>query len=121
MLKLKCDKCGSENIGRRTDRRGLYEAYCENCGAFIKKLSMAELGESFEEELQEKDAEILRRGAEIMTLKIDLGKNGPEDRPLCKWCTERYGYQFGLSWIPLDDIKFCPQCGRRLQESDRKY
>lgn len=107
---ITCKKCGSTNIDLRLDDRGVAHAYCKDCGAHIKIMSTTEVMDFYTSQL----------------VKYEQQPKEEKDQPLCKYCTERYVMVQGnpsvrQQYVPLTDIKYCPMCGRRLREDDRKY
>lgn len=121
MLELKCKKCGSSSYELRTDKRNCQQAWCRDCGSFIKALTMVEYGSLFHDEIAELTEENERLEAELREARAVTARLNSDERPLCRWCTENYGFKMGLSWVPMDDVQFCPRCGRKLKPSDRNY
>ncbi len=111
---MKCPKCGYTGIEIRRDARGVAEAHCEKCGAYIKKLSTGEVLDYFEN---------LQLIAEPKDDKAEEPKK--EQKPPCRYCTEHYFYRRGSIRTRAADIpiqhKFCPMCGREIQDSDWNY
>ena len=105
-METKCNKCGGEHLGLRTDKRGIAEYYCEDCGAGQGKVSSADLVAIINASKKPQEAE-----------KIN-------DAPPCRYCTEDYFFRrgrMGNQYIPID-ITFCPMCGRKVhKEKDRRY
>ena len=104
---ITCKKCESTNIELRLDDRGVAHAYCKDCGAGGRIVSTVEIIEYYKEKAAAMEA-------------------AKAEKPPCKYCTERYVMVMGnpsvrQQYVPLDDIKYCPMCGRRLREDDRKY
>lgn len=107
---MKCSKCGAESITMTKDSRGIPEARCNGCGAFIKKMSTSEVIEYFES----------REG-----LGADSSAELPAKtvKPKCRYCTENYFMRqgrLGTIYTPVE-TKFCPMCGREHQSGDRDY
>ena len=110
-LKLsECPSCGSDNIGIRTDKRGVAEYYCEDCGKGLGKASSADL---------------------VGIIDLLISDNEPRkqsvERPKmpCKYCTERYvmlqgTLQTRVIQVPIEPV-YCPMCGRKLSEHDKDY
>ena len=109
-----CDKCGSTKYKISTDARGVASAFCDECGAFIKKMSTIEVTEYYESRLQ-----TIAPPQEVVA---DIDKK-EEDKPLCKYCTETWGYRVGRlgHTFRIMDTKFCPMCGRKLLPTDKDY
>ena len=105
---LKCSKCGHAHIGIRTDKRGVAEYYCEDCGAGQGKASSADLVFLIN----------LMRDSEERP-EIPEPKKAP-----CKYCTEDYFTRIGrlgTVYVPIDN-KYCPMCGREIdREKDRGF
>lgn len=107
---MECNKCGCTKIQIAFDSRGLAEARCADCGALIKKMKTQEVSDYYE-------AKIADLAGSTLTV--------PKKRPPCRYCTEKYVMVRGSlreirQYIPVD-VKFCPICGRELEESDRAY
>lgn len=103
---MKCPKCGAESITMTKDSRGIPEARCAECEAFIKKMSTAEVIEYFESREQN-----------------TTEKPEPTVKRKCRYCTENFFMRMGrlgTIYIPIDS-KFCPMCGREHQKGDRDY
>jgi len=103
----KCTKCGCETINVTRDSRGLASAFCSECGAFIKKMSTNEAFDFYENKLKTMQ--------EVPVEKVD--------KPMCKYCTERYAIVSPYATIrpTVIDAKYCPMCGRELKATDRDY
>ena len=109
---MKCPKCGHTGIEIERDARGVAEARCEKCGAYIKKLSTREVIDYYENlQLIEEPREEVERPK--------------EQKAPCRYCTEHYAIVMGSMrearrYIPIEH-KFCPMCGREIMESDWAY
>lgn len=104
LKELACSKCGGQHIGLRTDKRGVAEYYCEDCGAGQGKASSADL------------VELIR-----LLRQEPVAKPAAKPAP-CKYCTEDYFYRLGrlgVTYVPID-ASYCPVCGRKTdREKDR--
>lgn len=111
-----CKRCGCEQDALlKKDSRGVVDAYCCQCGAYIKKVSSAELLDL----LNETNAAAKANIGEAKKVAVS-----DEKRPPCRYCAERFFYQYGRMGViykPLDDAKFCPMCGRELDGHERDY
>lgn len=109
-----CKKCGKEVAAElRKDNRGVVDAYCPECGSHLKKMSSAELLD----EIVARDKVI--EDSKRPVVSADLRPSTP-----CKYCGERFFYQFGRLgniYLPLEDAKYCPMCGRTLTGHERDY
>ena len=109
-----CSSCGSNKVGIRTDKRGVAEYYCEDCGKGLGKASSADLVGIID---------LLRADN---APKQRASKPEPKDeRPPCKYCTERYvmlqgNIQTRVIQVPIEPV-YCPMCGRKLSIHDRDY
>ena len=115
---MKCPKCGSEKTTLIQDKRGIPEAHCAECSAYIKKMSTGEVISYFSEKLSGN----LDSKSEDREPDKESGRKTP-DRGPCKFCTENYFTRrgrLGTIYYPVE-AKFCPICGRELKESDRNY
>lgn len=116
-MKLKCRKCGMSEITLARDRRGLVEAHCGTCKSFIKKMTVGEVSEYYEEELA-----ALKGNGTVADVNLEVIEP-PAPKQMCRYCTEYYAMRkgrFGSIYQPID-AKFCPMCGRELLPSDRDY
>lgn len=106
-----CTSCGGNNIGLRTDKRGVAEYYCEDCGKGLGKASSADLVG-----LVVKLEELIEDNA---PKRITIAEHV---KPKCKYCTEQYYYRqgrLGTVYVQVEH-KFCPMCGRPFdKEKDR--
>ena len=104
MNDMKCNKCGSGNFWVRTDKRGVAEYYCEDCGAGQGKVSSADLV--------------------AMLIATRASADKPKKKQICKYCTEDYFTRIGrlgTVYVPIDN-KYCPMCGREIdREKDRGF
>ena len=82
---MKCPKCGSEKTILIQDKRGIPEAHCAECSAYIKKMSTGEVISYFSEKLSGN----LDSKSEEREPDKESGKKTP-DRGPCKFCTENY-------------------------------
>ena len=109
---MKCPKCGHTGIVIKRDARGVAEAHCEKCGAYIKKMSTGEVIDYYE-------------NLRLLDETEEPKEEPKEKRPPCKYCTEHYFIRRGSIHTRIEDIpiehKFCPKCGREIQESDWAY
>jgi len=109
-----CKKCGKDVAAvLKKDSRGVVDAYCPECETHLKKMSSAEIMDLLYEAVKHIDE------LEKPSVSADLGPSMP-----CKYCGERFFYQFGRMgniYLPLDDAKFCPMCGRELTGKERDY
>lgn len=115
---MKCTKCGHTGIVVKRDSRGIPAAYCEKCDSFIKKMSTGEVLDYYENLLLLYESESRGEAREQEQSK--------QSKPPCKYCTEHYFFRRGgLRSTRLEDVpiqhKFCPMCGREIQESDWAY
>ena len=114
MKEFKCKKCGSEDIGLRTDKRGVAEYFCEKCGAGQGKASSADLVQIIYDINEARWMEAAVMGSSSLT----------ENRPPCRYCTEDYFTRIGrlgTVYVPIDN-KYCPMCGREIdREKDRGF
>lgn len=113
---MKCPKCGSEEVILIQDKRGIPEAHCAKCSAYIKKMSTGEVISYFSEKLSGNLDSKFQDAVEKTSEKTP-------DRGPCKFCTENYFTRrgrLGTIYYPVE-AKFCPICGRELKESDRNY
>ena len=109
---MECNKCGCTDIQITFDSRGLAEARCADCGSLIKKMKTQEVADYYEAKIEDLAGS---------TIKVEP----PKKKMPCRFCTERYAIVLGSmrearQYIPLEP-KFCPMCGRELEESDRAY
>lgn len=115
---MKCPKCAHTGIVIKRDSRGIPSAYCDKCGSYIKKMSTGEVLDFYENLLLLYETESKEEQAEEPASK--------QQKPPCKYCTERYFFRRGgprstrTEDIPIEH-KFCPMCGREIQESDWRY
>ena len=124
---MKCKRCGSTEYEMRRDDRNVAHAYCKDCNTHIKIMTAGELVDYYEAKL----AKIIPpvppyEGPAQPEPEPETSTCKEPDQPLCKYCTERYVMVQGnpsvrQQYVPMDDIKYCPMCGRRLREDDRKY
>lgn len=113
MMDIKCPKCDSTEIILKKDARGIAEARCAKCGAYVKKMSTSELMDYYEERLNGEDC-----GDDA-----EVAQPVEDNRPPCRWCKEHYFYRLGprgISYIPVETV-YCPRCGRKLKPTDRDY
>jgi len=108
-----CPRCGAENNYVTIDKRGVAEIRCRECESYIAKTNATTLYDYFQEQI----TNIYREQEAIM--------NAPqEDKPVCKYCTERWAIlegRMGVRPREMNDIKFCPMCGRKLKPTDKDY
>lgn len=115
---MQCNKCGGTKIKMRKDGRGLPEAVCADCGAFIKKMGATEVVAYFEEK-------------ELEVGDISAPEAVPDTTPRatglpCRYCVSEWYIRTSLEpnarpMSMLDQINYCPMCGRKLDPSDRAY
>lgn len=115
MKEFKCSKCGSEDIGLRTDKRGVAEYFCEKCGAGQGKASSADLVQIIHDINEARQMEAAVMGSSSLT----------DDRPPCRYCTEKYvmlrgNLQTRIIQVPIEAV-YCPMCGRKLSKHDKEY
>lgn len=117
-MKMNCKKCGEQDIVLKKDSRGLPEAHCAACGAYIKKMTVGETMAYYEE--------IILGLKDEVSLADNYIAEAPAEaeKPLCRYCTENFVVQYGtrenLRKQPVT-INYCPICGRKVQEKDRAY
>lgn len=116
-MNMKCPKCNKDvKVYLTRDRRGIPEAHCEECKSYIKKFSTTEALDYY-------DDLMVNNINRPQTVRVET-VGGDEDKRLpCKMCGEnffvRYG-RLGTVYTPIE-AQFCPVCGRKLREDDRKY
>lgn len=117
-MKMRCRYCKEEHdIYTTTDSRGLLDARCSVCNGFIKKMNAAEAAR-YRSEIGSKE----ESAAENM-IATEVETVTKEEKLPCKHCTENYFVRrgrLGTVYAPIE-AKFCPMCGRKLQDSDRQY
>jgi len=108
-----CRKCGSLNYYVTVDVRGVPEARCSECDCQIQKVS----GKFMHDYFMERLANVYKEQEEIA--------NAPKPaKPICRYCTERWAIldgRMGIRPREMNDIKYCPMCGRELQPEDKQY
>lgn len=106
-----CPKCDSVKSYITVDKRGVPEVRCADCDSYITKTSAGTMYEYFMERINSIYAE-------------QDAKSEQPDRPLCRYCTERWAIldgRMGIRPREMNDIKFCPMCGRKLLATDKDY
>lgn len=127
-MKMRCRYCKEDReIYATIDSRGLLDARCSVCDRYIKKLNAAEAAryrsEIGSEGGEKHEAENTAAAEEERTAAIEAEPVAKEEKPPCKHCTENYFVRrgrLGTVYAPIE-AKFCPMCGRELQDSDRHY
>jgi len=104
---MECKKCGCTEWVLVRDSRGLPEAHCKDCDAFIKKLSTSEVIDYYETVL----------GGQTNGVVIEDSSRMP-----CKYCSEKYTMERGsmhtsIIKVPVDNL-YCPMCGRKLTNEE---
>ena len=97
-----CRKCGSTDYYIEADSRGVASAFCSDCNTFIKKMSTLEVMQYYQDKEAHED----------------------DDKPMCKYCNEDWGYRIGRlgqAFRIMNDTKYCPMCGRKRKPTDRDY
>lgn len=109
---IKCPKCGDSKYYIVLDKRNVPELRCRECDTYIGKTNSATMYDYFMDiidGLNQKPVE------EVKPI---------EKRPICKYCTERWAIldgRMGIRPREMNDIKYCPMCGRELQPEDKQY
>lgn len=116
-MAIKCPKCDSKSIYIKKDGRGIPEARCLSCDTYIKKMGAGETMDFYESITLDLKETMASKG-EIPAVVAETDNRMP-----CKYCTEYYYTRrgrLGTVYIPIE-TKYCPVCGRKILEEDRKY
>jgi len=110
-----CPKCDSTEFYITVDKRGVPEARCRECDSYITKTNSQTMYDYFMWRLSDANA-ALCEAQEAPVNKVE--------KPICKYCTERWAIldgRMGVRPREMNDIKFCPMCGRELKPTDKDY